>query len=112
MSFLQPSLIYTWLLPLIALPVLIHLINLLRHRRVHWAAMDFLLESQKKNQNWIRLKQILLLLARVAAVAVIVLMLAGPLLPDAWSDLFGGSTTHHVVILDDSASMREEGDRG
>jgi len=94
-------------MPLVALPVLIHLINLLRHRRVPWAAMEFLLESKKKNQNWIRLKQLLLLLARMAAVALIVFMMAGPLLKDQWSRLFGGGKTHHVILLDDSGSMTD-----
>ncbi len=32
---------------------MIHLINLRRHRRIEWAAMDFLLESQKRNKKWI-----------------------------------------------------------
>ena len=36
---------------LIALPILIHLINLMRHRRVQWAAMEFLLVSQKRQQH-------------------------------------------------------------
>ncbi|MGH7137009.1 MAG: BatA domain-containing protein, partial [Pirellulales bacterium] len=40
-SFINPSLL--WGLALVAVPVLIHLINLLRHRRVPWAAMEFLL---------------------------------------------------------------------
>ncbi len=48
-----------------ALPVLIHLINMMRHRRVQWAAMEFLLASQKKNRTWVMLKQLLLLLLRM-----------------------------------------------
>ena len=107
MSFAFPALFYTFIIPLVALPVLIHLINLLRHRRVQWAAMEFLLESKKKNQNWVRLKQLLLLLARMAAIAAIVFMLAGPVLRDQWSRLFGGGKTHHVVLLDDSGSMAD-----
>ena len=49
-----------WGLPLVAAPVLIHLINLLRHRRVRWAAMELLLASQKKYKTRILLKQLLL----------------------------------------------------
>ncbi|MFP6693942.1 MAG: BatA domain-containing protein [Pirellulales bacterium] len=109
MSFAFPSLFFIWIAPLVALPVLIHLINLLRHRRVQWAAMEFLLESKKKHQNWIRLKQLLLLLLRMAVVAAIVFLMAGPLLKDTWSQLFGGGKTHHVVLLDDSGSMLEQG---
>ena len=71
--------------------MLIHLINLMRHRRVQWAAMEFLLESQKRHRNWILLKQLLLLLLRMAAVAAVVLMLAQPLLRNQWGALFGGT---------------------
>jgi len=60
MSSLYPTLLTVWLPVLIGVPVLIHLINLMRHRKVRWAAMNFLLESQKKNQNWVRFKEILL----------------------------------------------------
>ena len=67
MSFLFPTLL-TIGLALVALPVLIHLINMMRHRRIQWAAMEFLLISQKKNRTWILLKQLLLLLLRMGAV--------------------------------------------
>ncbi len=107
MSFDFSSLFFTWALPLASLPILIHLINLLRHRRVKWAAMTFLLESQKRNRNWVRMKQLLLLLTRVLAIAAIVFMLAGPILSDQWSELFGGGKAHHVILLDDSGSMAE-----
>ena len=112
MSFTFPSLFFLWIAPLVALPVLIHLINLLRHRRVQWAAMEFLLESKKKHQNWVRLKQLLLLLMRMAAVAAIVFMMARPMLEDEWSRLFGGGDTHHVILLDDSGSMTDQGPDG
>jgi len=107
MSFSFESLFTTWMLPLASLPILIHLINLLRHRRVQWAAMAFLMASQKRNRNWVRMKQLLLLLLRVLAIAAIVFMLAGPKLQDHWSKLFGGGKSHHVVLLDDSGSMAE-----
>ena len=67
-----------WGLPLVAAPVLIHLINLLRHRRVRWAAMELLVASQKKYKTRILLRQLLLLALRTAAVAGIVLALAQP----------------------------------
>jgi hypothetical protein len=92
---------------LLSLPVLIHLINMMRHRRVKWAAMEFLLESQRKHRRWIILKQLLLLLLRMAAVAAIVLMVAQPLLQSSWGKLFGGTRTHHILLLDDSFSMND-----
>ena len=104
-TFVHPSLL--WGLGLLALPVLIHLINMLRHRRVEWAAMEFLLVSQKKNRTWILLKQLLLLMLRMAALAAVVLMLAQPLLRNELGRLFGGTKTHHIVLLDDSFSMSD-----
>ena len=110
MSFLYQSLLLVGL-PLIVLPLLIHLINLRRHRRVEWAAMDFLLESQKRNKKWIFLRQLLLMLLRTAAIALVVFMLAGPVLQFQWGKFFGKGTTHHLVFLDDSYSMSDSWDR-
>lgn len=96
-----------WGLPLVGVPVLIHLINLLRHRRVRWAAMEFLLRSQRKNRTRVMLKQLLLLLMRMTAVGVVVLMVAQPRLGAQWGRLFGTRQVHHVVLLDDSFSMSD-----
>ena len=106
MQFVHPALAWGFLLALV--PLLIHLINLVRRRRIQWAAMDFLLQSYKKHRTWIWLKQFLLLLARMAAVALVVAMLAQWVTQQEWFALLGVTSTHHYVILDDSYSM---GDR-
>ncbi len=59
-GFTYPALAWGGLL-IVGLPVLIHLINVLRLRRVQWAAMEFLLKSHKKHKRWVWLKQFLLL---------------------------------------------------
>jgi hypothetical protein len=87
--------------------VLIHLINMFRHQPVQWAAMEFLLASQKKYRTWIILKQLLLLLMRMAAIALVVMALAQPLLPEKMGGFLGGRPTHHIVLLDDSYSMSD-----
>ena len=66
-SFAHPALL--WGLALVGVPVLIHLINMFRHRRVEWAAMEFLLASQRKNRTRVVLRQLLLLLMRMATIA-------------------------------------------
>lgn len=105
MQFVHQAL--TWGFLLVLLPLLIHLINMLRHRRVHWAAMDFLLQAYKQHRRWIWLKQFLLLLLRVFAVALLVAMLAQWVTRGQWLNLFGGRATHHYVLLDDSFSMSD-----
>jgi len=105
MQFVHQALTWGFLLALV--PLLIHLINMMRHRRVQWAAMEFLLASYKKHRKWVWLKQLLLLLARMAAVALIVAMLAQLKTRDQWLAIFGGRVTHHYVLLDDSYSMQD-----
>ena len=61
----------------ISLPILIHLLNKRKFQIVDWAAMDFLLDADKKNRRRIRLENLILLLLRCLAVLLIGL-LAGP----------------------------------
>jgi hypothetical protein len=105
MQFVHSALTWGFLLALA--PLLIHLINMMRHRRIKWAAMEFLLSSYKKHRKWVWLKQLLLLLARMAAVALVVAMLAQLKTRDQWLAIFGGRVTHHYVVLDDSYSMSD-----
>ena len=105
MQFVHTALTWGFLLALV--PLLIHLINMMRHQRVRWAAMDFLLQSYKKHRKWIWLKQLLLLLLRMAAVVLLVAMLAQWVTRDQWLDLFGDRSVHHYVLLDDSYSMTD-----
>jgi hypothetical protein len=92
---------------LVAAPIIIHFINRLRFRRVKWAAMEFLLASQQRNRRRILLEQLLLLLLRILAVAALVMLVARPLVDPERFSLFQGQKTHHLVLLDDSGSMRD-----
>lgn len=105
MQFVYTALTWGFLLALV--PLLIHLINMMRHRRVQWAAMEFLLRSYKKHRKWVWLKQLLLLLTRMAVIALIVAMLAHPKTREQWLSMFGQQTTHHFVLVDDSYSMSD-----
>ena len=96
-----------WGLPFAAAPVIIHLINLLRHRVVRWPAMEFLLASQRKYRTRILLKQILLLLLRILAIVGLALLFAQPRWDKNLGGVLGGNRTRHVVLLDDSYSMGE-----
>jgi Aerotolerance regulator N-terminal len=92
---------------LISSPIIIHLINRMRFKRVRWAAMEFLLKAQKKKQRRRILEQLLLLLLRILLV-----LLAGFLVARF---LYGGSTTKgadHVVILDNTLSMSDHHKKG
>jgi cytochrome c-type biogenesis protein CcmH/NrfF len=47
-----------WFLPVLGVVILIHIINLRRHRRIEWAAMEFLLASYKRNKTRVILQQL------------------------------------------------------
>ena len=97
----------------ISLPLLIHLINMMRHKRIKWAAMEFLLKSHRKHRNWVWLKQLLLLLSRMALLLLALFMLAQVGCEnDRISRLLGGTKTHHYVLLDDSFSMGDRNESG
>lgn len=68
--------------------------------------MEFLLASFRKHSKWIRLREALLLLCRIAIVALIVLAAAVPLVSDQWGRILGGQKTNLIFLLDDSYSMR------
>jgi hypothetical protein len=96
-----------WFLPLLGLVVLIHLINMFRHRRVEWAAIEFLLASYKRSRTRILMQQLLLMLLRMLVIAAVILMLAQPKLEGVIGDLLGGKSSHHIILLDDSYSMND-----
>ncbi|MCP4505874.1 MAG: VWA domain-containing protein [Fuerstiella sp.] len=104
--FLNPS----FVLPgaaLASVPIIIHLLSRLRYKKVRFAAMEFLLQSDELNRRRLIIEQLLLLLLRILAVILIMLLLARFVLDPSRMMMLRGATTHHVVIVDDSLSMRE-----
>jgi len=103
MTFLQPYIL--WGLPLILLPVIIHLINRMRHRPQPWAAMMFLVAATRASTNRARLKQWLVLLFRCLAVTALVFFLARPL-GGGWLGWAVNAAPDVIfIVLDRSASM-------
>lgn len=102
LAFLNAALL--WALPLAAVPIIIHILNRRRFKKVPWAAMEFLLRAMKRNRKRLRMEQWLVLLLRVLAVLLLVALVSRPQLGGGG---LLGSITHHVVLLDDSASMRQ-----
>src|SRR5437868_8338231 len=90
---------------LISLPILIHLINRMRFKRIRWAAMEFLLKSQKRNRRRLIIEQLLLLALRCALVLLAVLLVSRYLFSFA---IFEPQNTLHVIVLDDSLSMTDQ----
>ena len=103
MGFLQPLALIAF--PLIALPILIHLINQHRHRTIPWAAMMFLMSAKRMSKGMARLRHFLILLMRVLAVAALIFVISRPL-SGGWLGSIGMSKPDAtLILLDRSASM-------
>jgi hypothetical protein len=105
--FFNPSFVLPWGAALVAAPIIIHLINRMRYKRVQFAAMEFLLQSEERNRRRLLFEQLLLLLLRVLIVVGLLALIARLILDPAELSVFRGAKLHHVVLLDDSGSMRE-----
>ena len=101
MSFL--SAVFLWGLPLLAVPVAIHLLSRRRQETVRWGAMQFLEQSNIRRRKIWRIDDLVLMAIRALAVAALVLALARPI----WhgSRLAGGAGRDVIVIWDVSLSM-------
>ncbi len=110
-EFVHPA--FLWALPAVSLPVLIHLLNRLRYRRVAWAAMDHLMRAERQSRRRIRWQNLLVLLLRTAAVLLLILLFARPSVVRPLPGLSGADTAAAeraavVILLDDSASMAQQ----
>jgi hypothetical protein len=104
-NFLNPALL--WGLGLASIPIIIHLLFRRQFRRIEWAPMRYLKLTIQRNRRRVQLEQLLLLLMRIASIALLALLVARPVvhLLGLGSWLGGSSRTSTILVLDDSLSM-------
>lgn len=104
MIFLNPAILFGLLAA--SIPVIIHLFNLRKLKKIEFSTLTFLKELQKNKIRKIKLKQWLLLALRVLIILFVVMAFARPALQ---SMQIGGTTsaakTTAIFILDDTFSM-------
>ena len=105
MNFIQPWILLA--LPLVAVPIIIHLVNQRRFQTVPWAAMMFLLQASRMSSGYTKLRQWLILLMRALAVACLVFFTSRPLASGLIGLLGSRSSEVAIVLLDRSPSMQE-----
>ncbi len=112
-AFVWPSLFIGGAIAVIA-PILIHLLARRRFKRIRWAAIEFLLQAEKRNRRRVRLEELILLLLRCLAVLLIAALIARPFIrPEGLAALLGGADrTERIFLLDDSMSMGYQSEGG
>lgn len=105
MTFLNPLMLLG--LGLIAVPVIIHMFNLRKARRVDFSSLMFVRRIEETEIKKLRLKEIILLLIRILLITFLVLSFANPFLKSRFSVTDIKNKTA-ILFLDNSFSMNNK----
>lgn len=104
-ALLWPGLFYAGV-GAVSVPILIHLLSKRRFRRVRWAAVEFLLEAERRNRRRMRIEELILLALRCLVILLVGLTLARWFMrPEALMAMLGSTgRSQRIIVLDDSFS--------
>lgn len=107
MAFLYPSFLFG--LFAVAIPIIIHLFHFRRFKKVYFTNVRFIQEVKEETSSRNKLRQWLILLARILAITFLVFAFAQPYIPSK-----GQSASNRVevvsIFVDNSFSMEGEGE--
>ena len=119
MEFVHPEIL--WGLTALAIPILVHLLQFRRFRRVVFPHVAFLQSVQRETRATQRLRHLLVLLARLIALAALVLAFAQPYTPPPTNTATGNAEDAGKadqrgmavgIYIDNSFSMEAIGEEG
>lgn len=102
MNFLFPGFLFA--LSAVAIPIIIHLFNFRKYKKVYFSNVQFLKEIEQKTSSSRKLKNLLILAARILAVVFLVLAFAKPYIP-AENQSNSVSPQAISIYIDNSYSM-------
>jgi hypothetical protein len=108
MKFAYPEFLFA--LFAVAIPIIIHLFNFRKFKKIYFSNVSFLREVKKESQSKSKLKHLLILCSRILAITFLVLAFAQPFIPSANS----ATNVNNVVgiYIDNSFSMESVGENG
>ncbi|MEM6843032.1 MAG: BatA domain-containing protein [Bacteroidota bacterium] len=107
MSFVYPW--FLWGLLALAIPIIIHLFNFRRTKKIYFSNNQFLKNVKETTTSKLKVKHLLILLARLAFITFLVLTFAQPYLPGENSQESEADNNPLVYLyLDNSLSMSSE----
>ena len=108
MHFLFPTVL--WALAALAIPLIIHLFNFHRYRVQLFSNIQFIKRLQSEHRSRSKVRNLLLLLLRMAAIAFLVLAFAQPVIHQG--DAENVDNPRVAVYIDNSYSMDADGEYG
>ena len=109
MQFIYPEFLFA--LAALAIPIIVHLFNFRRFRKIYFTNVRFLREIKQDTQSRSRLKHLLVLASRLLALAFLVLAFAQPIIPANKQHAPAGQKRISVYV-DNSFSMDAVGKNG
>jgi hypothetical protein len=109
MTFLNP--IFLWASLAVLIPIIVHLFNFRRPKRIAFSDISLVKEVKKSVVKRMRLRQWLLLAARILAILALVAVFANPVWKKDNTPTRVGSSSV-AVVLDNSYSMKGGNDKG
>ena len=103
MFFTYPAFLFA--LGLLSVPLIIHLFNFRKYKRVYFSNVRFLLSIQQETQSSNKIRQWLILISRLLAFACLVLAFAQPVIPGKNATAFKGGKRQISIFVDNSFSM-------
>ncbi|MBU3662941.1 MAG: hypothetical protein FGM41_07060, partial [Bacteroidetes bacterium] len=109
MQFLFPGFLFAFIL--LAIPILIHLFNFRRYKRIVFSDIRFLRALTQQNKKQQTIKHYLILAARILALSALILAFAQPFIP---ADTANQSVLNKRVniYIDNSPSMEAKAGNG
>src|ERR1700741_496666 len=108
MNFLFPTFLIG--LVAIAIPIIIHLFNFRKYKKVYFTNVQFLKELKQESDSKSKLKELLILAMRILAITVLVFAFAQPFIPGK-SKVNQGEKAISIYI-DNSFSMENTNKKG
>ena len=109
MKFAYPEFLYA--LFAIAIPIIIHLFNFRKYKKLYFSNVEFLKEVQQETQSKSKLKHLLILLSRILAISFLVLAFAQPFIPASENNIANQNNVV-AIYIDNSFSMESVGKNG
>lgn len=110
MNFLNPLFLFG--LIAVAIPVIIHLINVHRPQTISFSTLSFFNELRKSTIRRIRIKRFLLMSLRVLALLFLAIALARPFLSPTMTGATSSREKVVALVIDNSPSMSRTGTQG
>lgn len=109
MNFVYPAFLFALLA--VAIPIIIHLFSFRKYQTIYFSHVGFLKDVKKESQKKSRLRQLLMLLARILAIVFLVLAFSQPFIP-AGNENTAGNNDVIGIYFDNSFSMNALSEKG